>query len=272
MQKGRLQLAMLFPYERYETLAEPLTVYHPTGQEDRARWIFQAIEKACQKLSALLQRPMPELEVLLVDPADWSLVPRNEDEADESLEVFQPYWTDATSPPCIVIPAELDPLFGEETLEKLAYMLYHEVTVAFLEDDPRPWPEDYPLWADEWQLKFAALWLTQSLNGVQGVANKDLHEEYGEIFEPEPDGKTPVTVRGFDWYDDTSYEDYLDYQLLLEQFAADLLSRYQPTILPAFLALYRVQRDVLLSDEVTAILGTVLGPGGSDWLESLVYF
>ena len=26
-----------FPYERYETLAEPLTVYYPTGEETLAR-------------------------------------------------------------------------------------------------------------------------------------------------------------------------------------------------------------------------------------------
>ena len=260
---------MTFPYERYETLAEPLTVHHPTGEEERARWVFQTIEKAGQKLSALLQRPMPELELLLVDPTDWQLVPHNED---EDVAPLQPYWTDATSPPCIVIPAEIDPIFGEETPEKLAYMLYHELILAFLEDDPRPWPEDYPLWADEWQLKFAALWLTQTLNGVQGIVNKDLREEFSDIFEPEADGKTPVTIRGFDWYEDTAEEDYLEYELLLEQFAADLLRRNDASILPRFLALYRSEQKVLLSDDVTIMLGTVLDPGGVDWLESLVYF
>lgn len=266
---------MTFPYERYETLAEPLTVYHPTGEEERARWIFQTIEKAGQKLSALLQQPMPELEVLLVDPVDWPFVPRNEDEREgEEVAPLQPYWTDATSPPCLVIPAEIDPILGEETPEKLAFMLYHELTLAFLEDDPRPWPEDYPLWADEWQIKFAALWLAHTLNGVQNIVNQDLREEYGEVFEPEPDGKTPVTIRGFDWYEDTADEDYLEYELLLEQFAADLLLRTQndASILPRFLALYRVEQKTLLSDDVTIMLGTVLDPGGIEWLESLVYF
>ena len=56
-------------------------------------------------------------------------------------------------------------------------MLYHELSLAFLEDDPRPWSEESPLWADEWQFKFAALWLSQRLDGVQGVVNKDLHEQ-----------------------------------------------------------------------------------------------
>src|SRR5256885_7320964 len=51
------------------------------------------------------------------------------------------------------------------------------------------------LWADEWQLKFAALWLSQQINAQKGVVNKDLHEKYAEIFEPEEDGKTPVTDR-----------------------------------------------------------------------------
>ena len=151
-------------------------------------------------------------------------------------------------------------------------MLYHELTLAFIETDPRPWPDDYPLWADEWQFKFAALWLSHQLDQVQGVVNKDLHVLYEEIFEPEPDGKTPVTVRGFDWYEDTSSEDYLSYELLLERFAADLLATYQPDILPRFLTLYRREREVLLSEDVTTMLASVLGPDGSEWLDNLVYF
>lgn len=260
---------MQFPYERYETLAEPLTVYYPTGEETLARWIFQTIERAGTQLSQLLDQPMPELEILLVDMADWQFVPC--DDAEE-IRNPHPYWTAVTSPPCIVVPTEIDPIFGTLTQEKLAFILYHEVTLAFLESDPRPWPNEYPLWADEWQPKFAALWLSQGIDGVQGVVSKDLHEEHAEIFEPEPDGKTPITVRGFDWYEDTSPEDYLTYELLLEQFAADLLAHYEPAILPRFLALYRTDRDTLLSDDVTTMLATALGPGGAEWLENLTYF
>lgn len=258
-----------FPYERYETLAEPLTVYYPTGEEERAQQVFRAIDKAGNALMQLFDRPMPELEVLLVDPADWQLAPRDEEDEDNSL---QPYWTDTTSPPCIVVPSEIDPIFGEMTSTKFAHMLYHEVVLAFLEDDPRPWPTDYPLWADEWQMKFAALWLSHAIDGVEDVVNEDLYEEYEDIFEPELDGKTPVTIRGFDWYEDTSSEDYMEYELLLEQFAADLLATYDATILPKFLDLYRVERDILLSDDVTVMLGTALGPDGTDWLEALEYF
>nr|MDQ2906436.1 hypothetical protein [Chloroflexota bacterium] len=105
-----------------------------------------------------------------------------------------------------------------------------------------------------------------------GLINKDLHAEYEEIFEPEADGKTPVTIRGFDWFEDTSAEDYLAYELLLEQFAVDLLERYDASILPRFLALYRTERPVLLSDDVTTMLASALGPGSADWLEELVYF
>jgi hypothetical protein len=59
---------------------------------------------------------------------------------------------------------------------------------------------------------------------------------------------------------------------LLEQFAADLLAHYEPAILPRFLALYRTDRDTLLSDDVTTMLATALGPGGAEWLENLTYF
>lgn len=260
---------MNFPYERYQTLTEPLTLYYPVGEEERARRIAETINKANQQLSQLLQQNVPVMNVYLITAEDWQHAPKDELEDENAL---LPYWTTVTTPPSMVIPLEIDPIFGEATPEKLAFVLYHVVTLAFLETDTRPWPEDYPLWADEWQLKFAALWLAQVLDGQQGVVNKDLHEQYAEIFQPEPDGKTPVTIRGFDWYEDTDVEDYLEYELLLERFAADLLDRYDPEVLPRFLPLYRVDKPRLLSDDVTAMLAEALGPGGAEWLEELVYF
>jgi hypothetical protein len=260
---------MSFPYERYETLAEPLTVYYPTGEEALARWIFQTVDRAGTLLATLLGQPLPEVELLIVAPQDWSNAPHDEP---EELDNPHPYWTDVTSPPCIVVPLQLDPIFGQATREKLAFNLYHEVVLAFLEADPRPYPNEYPLWADEWQIKFAALWLSQQINGQKGIVNTDLYQKYAEIFEPEEDGKTPITIRGFDWYDDTTPEDYLCYELLLEQFAVDLLAHVGPEVLPRFLELYRKDYDVLLSDDVTEMLGSVLGKGGGQWLDELVYF
>ncbi len=260
---------MPFPYEQYEMLAEPLTFYYPTGQDSLARWIFQSINKAGKLLTQLLDRPLPEMKIPTDAILAWSFAPREDpEEPHDAL----PYWTNATQPPSIVVPSQLDPIIGMHTQEKLAFLLYAALTQAFLEDDPRPWPDESPLWADEWQLQFAALWLLQQIDGWRGVVLTDLHEQYAEIFEPEPDGKTPVTVRGFDWYDDTSAGEYLVYNLLLEQFAADLLANYSQETLPRFLELYRNDFSVLLSDDVTAMLASSLGPGGSEWLEDLVYF
>jgi len=260
---------MHFPYNRYEKLAEPLTAYYPSDEEELANWIVQTIGKASERLTQLFERPMPDMEILVVKPEDWSLVPRSDLEEER---VRRPYWTDETNPPTLVVPTEIDPTFGAITREKIAFMLYHELALAFLEEDPRPWPDESPLWADEWQFEFVAVWLSYSLNSLQGAINQDLHEQYADIFEPEPDGKTPVTVRGFDWYEDTPAEEYLCYELLLERFAVDLLARYDVGILLRFLASYRVERDVLLSDDVTSLLAAALGPGGEAWLEELVYF
>jgi hypothetical protein len=260
---------MQFPYKSYETLPEDLKIYYPAGEEVQARWIFQTIVRAGELLSTLLKQPMPAIEVLLVATNDWSLAPREETEENSDL---LPYWTNVSTPGTLVMPVEVASVFGEPTREKLAFMLYQALTLAFLENDQRPWPEDYPLWADEWQLKLASLWLAHRLDAVQGLVNKDLREEYADIFEPEADGKTPVTVRGFDWFEDTAVEDYLTYELLLEQFAADLLAKYEPDVLPRFLDLYRKERAVLLSDDATIMLASILGAGGEEWLESLVYF
>ena len=260
---------MLFPYEEYQTLPASLTVYYPKGEESLAQLVLQKVESAGKLLTQLLQLPMPELDILVVDMDHWDQVPHSEL---EEITTPHPYWTDVTEPPSLVVPVELDHIFGVVTPEKFAFMLYHELSLAYLEEDPRPWPGESPLWADEWQFKFAALWLSSRLDGLTGVVDKDMHAEYKEIFEPEADGKTPVTVRGFDWYEDTSSEDYLSYELLLEQFASDLLSRYNEQILPRFLTLYRTEHEVLLSDEVTAMLTSALGAGSSEWLEELVYF
>src|SRR5205823_11758066 len=67
---------MSFPYERYETLAEALTVYYPTGQDTLARWLFQSVDRASKLLAQLLDAPIPEMEILLVAPPDWDTAPR----------------------------------------------------------------------------------------------------------------------------------------------------------------------------------------------------
>ena len=260
---------MPFPYEKYEIETKPFSVYYSESQDSLVHLIIQSVDQASQRLMQLLGRPRPNLQVILVAPADWHVTPHDDPEEPNNA---LPYWTTVTQPPSLVIPSQLDPIIGIPTREKLAYLLYAVLTQAFLEDDPRPWPEESPLWADEWQMQFAALWLMQQLHGQSGIVLKDLHEQYAEIFEPELDGKTPVTVRGFDWYDDTSAEDYLIFNLLLERFAADLQVTYGPEILPRFLDLYRNDCSVLLSDDVTDMLASILGPGGADWLENLVYF
>ena len=260
---------MPFPYEQYEILAGPFAFYYPMDQDSLAHWIFLSIDGACQLLKQLLGRPIPEMQVILVALNDWDITPRDDPEEPGNA---LPYWTNVTQPPSIFIPAQLDAIIGTMVNEKLLYLSYVALTQAFLEDDPRPWPDESSLWADEWQLQFAALWLMQQVQGQSGIVMNDLHEQYAEIFEPELDGKTPVTVRGFDWYEDTSPEDCLIYVLLLERFAADLLESYSPEILPRFLDLYRKDVSRLLSDEVTDMLASVMGPGGDEWLEDLVYF
>jgi hypothetical protein len=263
---------MAFPYAQYRTLAEPLKTWYPAGQEELARQLLQEIDRASRLLGQLLNLSMPRMELLVVAAADWEFVPLEDEEEAGVPTPMLPFWTDVTEPPTLVVPEQMDEIIGEATPEKRSLLLYHELAHAFLEHDPRPWPEEAPLWADEWQLQFSAFWLFQQIHGQIENITADLHQQFAESFEPEADGKTPVTVRGFDWYEDTSPEDYLEYVLLLEKFAIDLLTRYDATILPRFLERYRRERPALLSDEVTLMLAEVLGPGGEEWLEDLAYF
>ena len=66
--------------------------------------------------------------------------------------------------------------------------------------------------------------------------------------------------------------DRIDFGGELEQFAADLLTRNGPEVLPHFLALYRKDYNVLLSEDVTEMLGSAIGPNGTRWLDELTYF
>ncbi|HLI68418.1 MAG TPA: hypothetical protein VKV19_01555 [Ktedonobacteraceae bacterium] len=263
---------MAFPYERYASLVGPLKTYYPAGQEELAQQIAREVEMAGKLLGQLLERPLPAIEIVLVAPADWEFVPREDEDEDSAPAEMLPYWTDVTGPSTLVVPEQMDEIIGEPTPEKRSMLLYHELAHAFLENDPRPWPEESPLWADEWPLQFAAFWLFQQIQGSTEKIMADLHQQFAAIFEPEADGKTPVTIRGFDWYEDTRPEDYLEFVLLLEKFAMDLLARYDATILPRFLDHYRQETPRLLSDEVARMLAEVLGRGGEEWLEDLVYF
>ena len=260
---------MPFPYEKYERVANPFPVFYSESQASLVHMIIKSVYQASQGLRQLLGQRVPNMQMMLVEPADWQTTPR--DDPEEPVNAL-PYWTTVTHPPSIVIPTRLDPIIGQPTQEKLIYLIYTVLAQAFIECDSRPWPEESPLWADEWQMQFAAVWLMQQINGQSGNVMNDLHNNYNEIFEPELDGKTPVTIRGFDWYEDTSEEDYLIFNLLLEQFAFDLLQKYSPEILPRFLEMYRNGNSVLLSDDVTDMFARVLGPGGAEWLEDLVYF
>src|SRR5215831_9550354 len=100
---------MFFPYDRYKKIIGLLTAYYPSNEEELAHWIVQTIEKASQRLTQLLERPMPDMEILLVKAEDWSLVPRGDLEEEHAP---RPYWTDETSPPTMVVPVEIDPIFG----------------------------------------------------------------------------------------------------------------------------------------------------------------
>ncbi len=263
---------MAFPYEQYVVLNEPLKTYYPAEQAELAQHVAHEVAQAGQLLGKLLGQPMPSIEILIVATADWAFAPQEDEEETEGPTTMLPYWTDVTSPSTLVVPEQMDEIIGEGTPEKRSLLLYHELAHAFLENDPRPWPAEIPLWADEWQLQFAAFWLFQQIHGQVEDITADLHTQFAAIFEPEPDGKTPVTVRGFDWYEDTTPDDYLEFVLLLEKFASDLLTRYDATLLPRFLALYRRDVPGLLSDEVTLLLAEALGTGGEQWLEDLVYF
>lgn len=260
-------------YEQYEILTRPLKTYYPAGQKKLAKQVLQEVQQANKLLEQLLKTPAPDLELLIVNASDWEHVPPDDMEAPGPPGIMLPYWTDVPIRPTLVVPDQMDTILGEATPEKRALLLYHEVAHAFLENDIRPWPDDSPLWADEWQMQFAEFWLFQQIHGDSKHQDitADLHQQFAEIFEPEADGKTPVTIRGFDWYEDTSSEDYLQFALLLEKFAIDLLARYDASILPRFLERYRKETP-LLSDDVTHMLAEVLGPGGEEWLESLVYF
>jgi len=100
---------MLFPYERYESLAEPMRVFYPTGEEAQARWVSQTIDNAGKLLISLLNQPMPGMEILLVSSADWGAAPPEDfcSAGDDGLN--KPLHTGLTLPihPTLLFPQNL---------------------------------------------------------------------------------------------------------------------------------------------------------------------
>ncbi|MGB3633599.1 MAG: hypothetical protein WA982_06130 [Rubrobacteraceae bacterium] len=113
----------------YERLDGPVPVFHPTNMEDRARRLRGLLQAGMQELSTILDVEPPELHALLIADEDWREAPR---ENNKPYPPGLPYFTQSVSPPALVIPEELSPVFQPRTEALLPLTLWHELTHAFL--------------------------------------------------------------------------------------------------------------------------------------------
>ena len=232
----------------YERLEGTVPVVHPPGLEERAEEARALLEVGNAVLSEILGVETPELNALLAADADWERVPR---ENAHPYPPGLPYFTRAATPPALVLPETLSPIFQPRTDATGALVLWHELAHAFLLREPLP---RTPAWLREF--------LPQALSAaVARRTGPPLEEHLREI-----DRDHGFTVRGFGGRADA--EEQMSFQNLLLAFGYAALEEFGEGFLRKLARALWEETDVIGEERAEELLAQALGPGGREWLAS----
>ncbi|CAN5598944.1 hypothetical protein BH24ACT22_BH24ACT22_05540 [soil metagenome] len=238
------ELAILPDYER---LDGAVPVLYPTGMEDRARELCSLLETGTQELSEILKVGPPELQALLVAAEDWREAPR-----DNSHPYPQglPYFTRSVTPPALVLPEELSPVFQPRTEALRPLISWHELAHAFLLQREMV---RTPAWMREFVPQTAAVAMARR-------AGLPLADHLSQIDEP------GFTVREFGVRSDA--EEQMAFQNLLLLFGNATLEKFGGGFLGKLVRTLWDKEDVVDEERAEELLADALGTGGREWLRS----
>jgi hypothetical protein len=106
-----------------------MPVLHAPGSEARAREVRDLLDVGVSTLSDLFGVAPPALVALLVRDDDWNAAPR---ENRHPYPKGLPYFTRSASPPALVLPEELSPVFQPRTRATYPLAVWHELAHAFV--------------------------------------------------------------------------------------------------------------------------------------------
>jgi len=116
-------------FRGYARLSGAVPVLYAPGSGERASGVRGLLEGGGRTLSDLFGVEAPALVALLVADGDWPEAPR---ESARPYPKGLPYFTRAASPPALVLPEELSPVFRPRTAATYPLAVWHELAHAFV--------------------------------------------------------------------------------------------------------------------------------------------
>jgi hypothetical protein len=236
------------PLEGYRVRSERggVPVFHPPYLAELGGSVSRILERGAHHLSGLLGMEPPGVEALLVPEEDWRGTPRD---GERPYPYGLPYFTRSTHPPTLVLPPELDPVFGPRTEVLFPLTVWHELAHAFL---LRREVVRTPPWLGELLPQAAAA----------AVARKEGLPLDGHL--SLVDRQRGFTVRTFGGR--ASAEDQMRFQNLLLVLGDAAVREFGAGFLRRLLRMLWDERDVVDEGRAEEMLAGALGSGGRTWL------
>ena len=232
----------------YGRLDGSVPVLHPPGSEDRGLDIRGLLETGAASISEVLGEEPPRLQALLVADEDWPEAPR---ESARPYPPGLPYFTQAATPPALVLPETLSDAFRPRTAATYPLAVWHELAHAFLLSEPIA---RTPAWLRE----FVPQALAAAVARGTGVP---LDEHLSKV-EWEP----AFAVRGVRGAG--GGERQMAFQKLLRRLGDAALDRFGQAFLGRLVRALREENEVVGEGRAEELLADALDPGGREWLLS----
>jgi hypothetical protein len=221
-------------------------VRHAPALAERGREVLAHLESGFATLPGVLGLPKPELEALVVTDDDWHEAPRD---SSRPYPRGLPYFTRASNPPALVIPAALSGAITPRTPATLPLVVNHELAHAFLAGDM---PSRIPAWLRELPPQTASAIVARH----EGVP---LDAHLAEM------GSPPFTIRSF--RTPASAEDQMSFQNLLLRLGAAALEEFGEGFTRRLIFSLRHEEEAD-GARAEALLEGALGEGGREWLRA----
>jgi hypothetical protein len=236
-------------FRGYARLSGAVPVLHAPGSGERASKVRDSVGSGIAALSNLLGLEAPALVALLVADGDWPEAPRG---SARPYPKGLPYFTRAVSPPALVLPEELSPVFRPRTAATYPLAVWHELAHAFVLEGREVVVT--PAWLREWVPQAASA-------AVARQVGLPLDEHLGLV-----DRKPGFTVRGLAGY--AGAEEQMAFQNLLLILGDAALSEFGEGFLGRLVRAVWDETEPVGEGRAEELLAEALGTGGPGWLAS----
>ncbi len=220
----------------------------PPHLANRAREVQHYLTQGTDVLSEVLAVEPPDATAMLVANEDWKIAPR---ESERPYPTGLPYFTRSVTPPALVLPEELSPIFQPRTQATLPLAIWHELAHAFLLQHE---VVKTPAWLGELLPQAAAVIVARRT----GLPMSDHLQQIGEM--------PGLTVRDFEGRGGADSQ--MLHQNLLLRFAAVALEEFGEGFLSELFHTLWNEDEIVDERRAEKLLAAALRPRGAEWLKS----